>query len=116
MLSSRSARLVCRWGGSWPGRGRRRQWPGAAKAVKIDGGAYPAAARRAGREGLVIVKAEVLETGRVGAVELQESSGCKDLDRAALRAAKDWQFEPALENGQRVKSWTTVRCRYVLKS
>ena len=88
---------------------------GAAKAIKIEGGAYPAAARRAQREGVVIVKAEVLETGLVGAVVLLESSGCADLDRAALRAAKDWQFEPALESGQRVKSWMAVRCRYVLK-
>jgi protein TonB len=86
-----------------------------AKALKVAGGAYPAAARRAHREGVVIVRAEVLETGNVGGAEVRESSGCADLDEAALKAAKEWTFEPALVNGRRVKSWATVRCRYELK-
>ncbi len=47
---------------------------------------YPAAARRAGLEGRVVVAIEVSSGGRVKAVRLHNSSGYPALDAAALSA------------------------------
>lgn len=86
----------------------------AAEPVQVGGGEYPPSARRAHHEGVVSVRVEVLETGRVGRIELAASSGFRDLDQAALKAAAAWRFEPAYEGGTPIKSLATVRCRYVL--
>jgi TonB family protein len=54
---------------------------------------YPAAARRAYVEGLVVVEVEVDERGRV--VGARALSGNAMLRDAAVRAAREWTFEPA---------------------
>jgi len=70
------------------------------------GFSYPSAARRAGREGLVMVAFIVSEKGRVSAPQVVDSSGHKDLDAAALRAVAGWKFRPA-----RLSDGTTVEHR-----
>lgn len=82
--------------------------------IKIEGGAYPPAARRSGHEGTVILKVQVLEDGRVGEIQLRTSSGFDELDKAAAKAAKDWRFKAALEDGRAVSSWAIVPYKYVL--
>ena len=54
---------------------------------------YPAESKSRGEEGVVILRIEVLSTGRVGKVEIAESSGHELLDRAARRSAVAWRFE-----------------------
>jgi protein TonB len=67
--------------------------------------AYPPAAQAAGFEGSVAVAAVVNADGSVGVVEVVESSSPRlGFEDAAMDAIKQWQFEPARENGEPVDS------------
>lgn len=59
---------------------------------------YPPIARASRVQGVVIVEAVLDATGRVAAVRVLRSIPL--LDEAALDAVKQWQFEPALVDGQ----------------
>jgi protein TonB len=63
---------------------------------------YPAAARRKGLEGTVVLVLAIAADGTVARVELGESSGHEELDRAAEEAAKEWRFDPARLDGAAV--------------
>ena len=54
---------------------------------------YPAESKRRGEEGVVTLRIEVLSTGRVGKVEVAESSGHELLDHAARQFAAAWRFK-----------------------
>ena len=56
---------------------------------------YPESARRAGVQGITLLKLRVLENGKVGEVQIEQSAGHADLDNAAVDAVKRWLFEPA---------------------
>ena len=56
---------------------------------------YPAAAKRAGEEGRVLLRVLVSADGRAQAVEIARSSGSELLDQAALDAVRRWRFVPA---------------------
>jgi protein TonB len=76
---------------------------------------YPAAARRRGLEGLVVVRVRVLADGTAGAAEVSESSGHGILDRAARDAVAGWRFRPALRDGQPVEQDLEVPVRFRLE-
>jgi periplasmic protein TonB len=61
--------------------------------------AYPAAARRRGLQGQVVVRAEVAADGRAARVEVKRSSGHALLDDAALAGVREWRFAPAEVDG-----------------
>ena len=65
---------------------------------------YPRAASLEYREGTVVLRIQVVETGAVGAVVVERSSGYQDLDEAAVSAARQWQFSPAAAGGSPVSS------------
>jgi len=75
---------------------------------------YPEAARRAGAEGVVTLRFEVLATGKVGTVQVQHSAGRLDLDRAAVEAVQTWIFEPARRGKEAVAVWVTLPVRFEL--
>lgn len=77
---------------------------------------YPAAAREAGVEGVVLLAVHVFADGRVGEVRLKASSGSADLDAAAIQAVKDWTFTPARRGLRSVDSWVEVPVRFALHS
>jgi len=77
---------------------------------------YPMIARRRGYEGAVILKVFVLESGSVGDIELERSSGHEILDESALDAVKDWVFIPGKRNGEAISSWVTVPIKFQLNS
>lgn len=77
---------------------------------------YPMIARRKGYEGSVLLRIWVLESGGVGKIELEKSSGFHVLDNSALDAVKDWIFIPGMRNGVPVSSWVTVPIRFQLDS
>lgn len=58
---------------------------------------YPAAARDAGIQGVVIMEVRIEADGRVGSAGILRSIPA--LDQAALDAVRQWEFEPGLLNG-----------------
>ncbi len=77
---------------------------------------YPAAARREKLEGLVLLRVEVSEDGAALKVEVEQSSGHKSLDTAALDAVQRWHFEPARAAGRAIKARAQVPIRFKLES
>ena len=65
---------------------------------------YPDGARRRGEEGDVVVEISVDENGDVADVKVVTSSGFKDLDEAARKAAKSAKFIPARRGSRPVAS------------
>ena len=69
---------------------------------------YPPAALRAGIEGTVYLIVDVDANGNVTNVTVEKSSRNRDLDRAAMQAARKWRFNPAVINGQKAASRVRV--------
>lgn len=70
--------------------------------------AYPAIARRNGDQGMVTLKVLVSAEGVSLRVELDQTSGSKSLDDAALEAVKGWRFVPARRGTQNIEAWVRV--------
>jgi protein TonB len=75
---------------------------------------YPDLAREAQVEGMVVVNVLVAKDGRVQEVQLHPAIHVPMLDQAALEAARQWTFEPALRNGKPVAVWVAVPFRFRL--
>ena len=75
---------------------------------------YPEKLRLRGREGTVVLRITVLADGSVADVSLKTPSRYADFNRAALRAARGWRFEPATEAGVPVDSDTDVEVVFSL--
>jgi TonB family protein len=75
---------------------------------------YPAVARRCGWEGTVLLELRVLADGRVAEVSVADSSGHEALDEAAVRAVRQWRFEPALCLGRPVAATARLPIRFKL--
>lgn len=69
---------------------------------------YPESARRAGRQGSVLLRVLVDEHGRSKKIEIHQSSGSDALDRAAAEAIRRWRFIPARYGDQPVASWIRI--------
>ncbi len=76
---------------------------------------YPSLAQRRGYEGRVILKVLVSKEGRALKVILAKSSGHSILDRAAMKAVREWIFKPGKLNGKPVEMWVKVPVVYELK-
>lgn len=61
--------------------------------------AYPRSARRAGDQGLVLLRVHLDARGHVCAVELDRTCGHPGLDRAAREAVLRWCFAPRVRGG-----------------
>ena len=77
---------------------------------------YPAIARRSGDQGTVMLKVLVSPEGTPLRVELDQSSGSKSLDGAALNAVKGWRFVPARRGAQNIEGWVRVPVVFKLES
>jgi len=78
------------------------------RAVDLPMPVYPELARLAGIEGNVTTKALVDTSGMVIAVEVLKASGNSALDAAAVEAAKQCRFTPALQRDQKVRVWVAI--------
>ncbi len=85
-----------------------------AKVVRGARPSYPAAARKAGWEGAVLVRVLVDSRGAAALVTIRESSGYQLLDDTVLQAVKKWRFAPATQNGKAVAGFHDVRVRFRL--
>jgi protein TonB len=77
---------------------------------------YPAAARREGEQGSVVLQVLVGTDGRVRDARLAQSSGFPDLDQAALDGIKrDYRFTPGMIDGQKHEMWHTLKFTWKLR-
>ena len=76
---------------------------------------YPESARRAGVQGVTLLRVRVLENGRVGEVMVDQSAGFRDLDFAAVEAVKKWLFEPARRGKDAVSVWVMLPVKFELR-
>ena len=75
---------------------------------------YPPSALRSGIEGTVVLVISIDAQGNVLDIEVEQSSRNRDLDRAAIAAARKWAFNPQIENGQPVASTYSQSVRWQL--
>jgi len=94
-----------------------------AEDVKVDKGPepikqvhpkYPEAAKRDKIVGTVWTKLWVDRTGRVVEVTVTKSDN-EILNQAAIDAAKQWSFKPAVAKGEPVAVWVNLPFRFALK-
>ena len=52
--------------------------------------------------------------GSVQDVKIDQSSGYRDLDRAALEAVRKWKFNPGLTDGKPSGGWVKVPMQFHL--
>ncbi len=76
---------------------------------------YPQEAREKGYEGEVVLRVEVLSNGRVGQIEVRESSGHELLDRSALTTVKQWRFIPAKKGDIAIPLWVNIPIKFRLQ-
>ncbi|MCX7826904.1 MAG: energy transducer TonB, partial [Verrucomicrobiae bacterium] len=75
---------------------------------------YPRVARNNRWEGVVVLRVEVLQDGRVGRVELAQSSGHDILDESAIKAVHHWRFHPAKYGDMPIACFIDVPVRFKL--
>jgi protein TonB len=97
--------------------------PAALVAARFDadyldnpGPVYPAASRRLGEAGRVILRVRVSTQGLPLAVDIRQSSGFSRLDEAARAAVEHWRFVPARQAGEAVDSSVLVPLQFVLEN
>lgn len=74
---------------------------------------YPADAKSAGVQGVVIIEAVIGADGKVADAKVLRS--VPKLDGAAVAAVKEWEFTPTLLNGKAVPVVMTVTVNFKLK-
>lgn len=82
--------------------------------IKLVDPMYPPEARQKGIEGKVVISSLVDKTGRPAKVKIAESSGHKILDKAALKAAREIIYRPAIRNGQPVAVWISYTVTFTM--
>ena len=82
------------------------------RAIRPD---YPMGARRRGEQGDVVLEIRVDETGAVANVAVAESCGFRELDEAAVRAARGARFTPAKSGQTPVASTARLTLSFRLK-
>lgn len=76
---------------------------------------YPAASERLREEGVVLLRFLISENGQVVSGTIDQSSGYKRLDDAALTALSLCKFKPATLDGKPRQDWSALRYRWELK-
>ena len=76
---------------------------------------YPESARRAGAQGVTLLKLRVLENGKVGEVQIERSAGHADLDNAAVDAVKRWLFQPTRMGTIPVAVWVLLPVHFEIQ-
>ncbi|MBW7997902.1 MAG: energy transducer TonB [Candidatus Glassbacteria bacterium] len=75
---------------------------------------YPKDAEKKGIEGTVSLRVLVTVKGTVDKVEVESSSGHRQMDEAAVKAARKTRFRPAIKDGQRVAMWINYPIQFAL--
>lgn len=75
---------------------------------------YPMASARRHEEGRVVLRVLIGSDGIPQRVEVEESSGFPQLDRAAREAVQKWRFSPGTRNGVPYAAWGRVPIEFHL--
>jgi protein TonB len=75
---------------------------------------YTAKAREAGVQGTVVLECVVETDGTVGSVTVTKPLD-DDLDQEAVKAARQWTFEPGKKDGKAVRVQITLEMTFALK-
>jgi TonB family protein len=77
---------------------------------------YPEKERKNKVEGIIQLKVEVLETGKIGAIEVKKSLSERKggLEEAAINALRQWEFQPAEKDGKKIAAWIIVPVEFKL--
>jgi TonB family protein len=73
---------------------------------------YPEAARKRGVEGWVELAFTVMPNGVVNDVEVRNASPANVFDDAAVRAIRQWRFQPVERNGEKIAQRAMVRLKF----
>ncbi len=76
---------------------------------------YPPEENRRGIQGTTILIVRIDANGGVLDVEVEKSSGNRNLDREAVKAAKRWRFNPESRDGRKVESRVRVPVEFKLQ-
>jgi periplasmic protein TonB len=77
---------------------------------------YPVSEIRQLHEGTVWLSVEILPSGRVGQVRVEQSSGYVKLDESAVREARKWRMKPGMHDGVATAMWKRVPITFRLKN
>ncbi len=69
---------------------------------------YPKMALSMGESGKVVLRVLVTSDGDAGSVEVMESSGFPNLDKAAVDAVRQWKFNPAMSDNKAIDSFYEI--------
>ena len=86
---------------------------GAVKIIKKVAPAYPADAKEKHITGKVVLDVTVNEQGKVSATKTKESAD-SSLEKSAIDAVKQWEFEPLKVDGKPVAFITTITVNFAL--
>lgn len=86
------------------------------RAQRIVGQKYPPIMRQARIGGTTRLWAFIDAAGAVKKCVVRESSGYEELDRAAIAAMMEFEFEPALHYDRRVAVWIDMPITFVLEN
>jgi protein TonB len=75
---------------------------------------YPFQAKRRGIEGKVILRFLVDKKGQVSQVSVKHAQPEGTFEQSAIKAVRQWQFEPAKKDGRFVATWVEVPIRFEL--
>jgi protein TonB len=70
--------------------------------------AYPSPEEQGDFKGTVVLKVQILENGIPGKIEIAVTSGTRQINEAAIAAAKKWRFKPALDHEGNPMVCTTI--------
>lgn len=84
----------------------------ALKRVRMIPPEYPESAARRGIEGWVEVAFTVMPDGTVDDIEIRNASPADVFEDAAIRAVRQWRFEPVERNGEKVQQRAMIRLKF----
>jgi len=75
---------------------------------------YPQSAKQKGITGYVVLSLLINEDGEVVQTKVLEATPAGIFESSAVAGIKQWQFEPAQYQGEKVKTWATQRIKFDL--
>ena len=75
---------------------------------------YPFRAKRRGVEGKVVLRFLVDKQGRVRELSVEQAEPAGVFEESALKAVRQWRFEPGEKDGKPVSTWVQVPIRFEL--